>query len=106
MMAGEFRSPDHRIYRSPDLFFRMRSGMVNGWASIPNMRATVTEGVLKLQVSADGLTWHLSRLSPFPKADSYHVGPMCCTPKRSGLKISFSEFRIGPPLNKALHDLS
>jgi len=70
------------------------------------MRATVAEGVLKLQVSADGLTWHLSRLSPFPKADSYHVGPMCCTPKRSGLKISFSEFRIGPPLSKALHDLS
>jgi uncharacterized protein len=70
------------------------------------MRATVAEGVLKLQVSADGLRWHLSRLSPFPKADSYHVGPMCCTPERSGLKISFSDFRVGPPLNKALHDLS
>jgi uncharacterized protein len=31
---------------------------------------------------------------------------MCCTPGRSGLKISFSDFRVGPPLNKALHDLS
>jgi regulation of enolase protein 1 (concanavalin A-like superfamily) len=70
------------------------------------MRTTVAEGVLKLQVSADGLTWHLSRLSSFPKANSYNVGPMCCTPERSGLKISFSDFRIGPPLNKSLHDLS
>jgi regulation of enolase protein 1 (concanavalin A-like superfamily) len=38
------------------------------------IRATVTSGLLKLQVSADGRTWHLARLSPFPKAASYSVG--------------------------------
>jgi regulation of enolase protein 1 (concanavalin A-like superfamily) len=70
------------------------------------MRATVRCGVLRLQVSADGRTWHLTRLPPFPKAASYRVGPMCCTPERSGLTIKFSDFRVGPPLNKELHDLS
>jgi uncharacterized protein len=57
------------------------------------MRATVGRGVLRLQVSADGRTWHLTRLSPFPRA-------------ASGLKIRFSDFRVGPPLDKELHDLS
>ena len=70
------------------------------------MRATVGRGVLRLQVSADGRTWHLTRLSPFPEAASYKVGPMCCTPERAGLKIRFSDFRVGPPLDKELHDLS
>ena len=54
------------------------------------MRATVGHGVLRLQVSADGRTWHLTRLSPFPEAASYKVGPMCCTPERAGLKVSGS----------------
>jgi regulation of enolase protein 1 (concanavalin A-like superfamily) len=70
------------------------------------MRATVGRGVLRLQVSADGRTWYLTRLSPFPEAASYKVGPMCCTPERAGLKIRFSDFRVGPPLDKELHDLS
>jgi regulation of enolase protein 1 (concanavalin A-like superfamily) len=70
------------------------------------MRATVTAGVLRLQVSGDGRTWNLVRLSPFPRASSYAVGPMSCTPERSGLKVMFSDFRVGAPLNKELHDMS
>lgn len=70
------------------------------------IRATVAKGVLKLQSSADGVIWPLMRLCPFPKASSYTVGPMCCTPERSGLEVSFSEFRVTSPMNKPLHDLS
>ena len=44
------------------------------------MRATVAGGVLRLQVSADGLRWRLTRLSPFPRAASYAVGPMIALP--------------------------
>jgi regulation of enolase protein 1 (concanavalin A-like superfamily) len=82
------------------------TGVYGGDPTDFRMRATVRCGVLRLQVSADGRTWHLTRLSPFPKAASYRVGPMCCTPERSGLTIKFSDFRVGPPLNKELHDLS
>jgi regulation of enolase protein 1 (concanavalin A-like superfamily) len=70
------------------------------------IRATVDHGVLRLQVSADGKHWPLMRLAPFPRASSYLVGPMACTPERDGLKVRFSTFRLSPPLGKDLHDLS
>lgn len=70
------------------------------------MRATVAKGVLRLQVSADGRTWPLVRLAPFPFASSYQVGPMACTPERSGLAVRFSDLTITAPLGKDLHDLS
>jgi len=83
------------------------------WATAPYehdagdfwMRATVANGVLRLQVSADGKLWPLMRLAPFPKANSYLVGPMACTPERAGLKVAFSTFRLTAPLGKDLHDL-
>ncbi len=70
------------------------------------MRATVADGVLRLQVSADGRLWPLVRLAPFPEAKSYSVGPMCCTPTRAGLTVRFSDFRLTAPTGKDLHDLS
>jgi regulation of enolase protein 1 (concanavalin A-like superfamily) len=70
------------------------------------MRATVRDGVIRLQVSSDGQKWPLVRLAPFPKATSYLVGPMCCTPERAGLEVEFSTFQVMPPLGKDLHDLS
>ncbi|PSO15217.1 DUF1349 domain-containing protein [Bradyrhizobium sp. MOS003] len=84
------------------------------WATAPYehdagdfwIRATVADGVLRLQVSADGNYWPLMRLAPFPNASSYLVGPMACTPERAGLDVAFSTFRLTPPLGKDLHDLS
>jgi len=70
------------------------------------LRATVANGVLRLQVSADGKLWPLMRLAPFPKASSYLVGPMACTPERAGLSVRFSAFRLTVPLGRDLHDLS
>ena len=70
------------------------------------IRATVAAGVLRIQVSSDGATWPLVRLSPFPRASSYAVGPLCCTPQRSGLEVKFSGFRVQHPMGKDLHDLS
>jgi uncharacterized protein len=84
------------------------------WATAPYqhdardfwMRATVSQGVLRLQVSSDGQTWALTRLAPFPRAASYRVGAMCCTPERAGLKARFSSLRLTAPLGRDLHDLS
>src|SRR3954454_8561642 len=72
------------------------------WATAPYqhdgsdfwVRATVADGVLRLQVSPDGRLWPLVRLAPFPRASSYLVGPMACTPERDGLKVRFSSFRL------------
>ncbi|WP_082893933.1 DUF1349 domain-containing protein [Pseudomonas marginalis] len=70
------------------------------------LRITISGGVLRLQYSTDGTTWPLLRLAPFPHAESYQVGPICCTPQRQGLKVRFSEWSLTPPLGRDLHDLS
>ena len=70
------------------------------------LRMTVANGVLRLQYSTDGLNWPLLRLAPFPEAESYLVGPICCTPQRQGLKVKFSEWCLTRPLERDLHDLS
>ena len=70
------------------------------------MRVSVGGGAVRVQVSPDGRRWPLVRLAPFPKAASYRVGPMCCTPERAGLEVEFSAFAVTPPLGKDLHDLT
>ncbi|MBW9091715.1 DUF1349 domain-containing protein [Rhizobium wenxiniae] len=70
------------------------------------IRVTVQSGVLRIQASGDGQIWPLVRLCPFPEANRYLVGPMCCTPERAGLKVRFSEWRLGQALGKDLHDLT
>ena len=70
------------------------------------LRLTHLKGALRLQYSADGQTWPLLRLCPFPEAVRYFVGAMCCSPQRAGLNVTFSEMRLSEPLQKALHDLS
>jgi regulation of enolase protein 1 (concanavalin A-like superfamily) len=70
------------------------------------MRVSVANGVLRLQVSGDGVQWPLVRLCPFPVASHYLVGPMCCTPERAGLQVTFSDWALTRPLGKELHDLT
>lgn len=70
------------------------------------LRVTLAAGVLRFQVSPGGQSWPLLRLAPFPRADFYRIGPMCCTPERAGLQVRFSEFHVGPAVVKDLHDLS
>ena len=70
------------------------------------VRVTVSAGTVRAQYSIDGIDWPLLRLAPFPVVDTYLVGPMCCTPKRAGLEVHFSNFSVVPALQKDLHDLS
>lgn len=70
------------------------------------IRVTVNNGAMRIQASRDGKFWPLLRLAPFPIAERYQVGPTACTPERSGLSISFSEFSIGPAITTDLHDLT
>jgi regulation of enolase protein 1 (concanavalin A-like superfamily) len=82
------------------------TGAFSGDSSDFWLRATVNDGVLRIQVSTDGQRWPLVRLCPFPPSAQYVVGPMCCTPEREGLSVLFSDFRVEPPSQKALHDLT
>lgn len=81
------------------------TGPVRGDPADLRIRVTVAGGVLRLQASAEGVRWPLVRLCPFPEAARCEVGPMCCTPERAGLEVLFSEFVVGAPNGRALHDL-
>ena len=47
--------------------------------------------------------WQLMRLGNMPVEDSSWVGPMACSPQRSGLEVQFTDFEIGPPIDNPLH---
>ena len=69
------------------------------------LRMTLTDKVLRIQASIDRRVWTLLRLAPFSvQGRALEVGPMCCTPERGGLDVSFSEFWIGPARTTDLHD--
>lgn len=68
------------------------------------VRVTIAEGALRVQASTDGMIWPLFRLAPFPVAEVYRVGPMCCSPQRAGFEVEFLEFETAPATAKHLHD--
>ncbi|TIN69289.1 MAG: DUF1349 domain-containing protein, partial [Mesorhizobium sp.] len=32
------------------------------------------------------------------------IGMMCCSPQREGFEVTFSDFSLGPPISRELHD--
>lgn len=70
------------------------------------LRVTVSNAVIRIQSSTDGVRWPLLRLAPFPQAEHYWVGPMCCSPQGNALNVVFSAFTVGPANGKDLHDLT
>lgn len=81
-------------------------GKLKGNAENIFLRVTIAKGALRVQASTDGLLWPLFRLAPFPECEQYMIGPMCCSPERAGFEAEFSEFTLGPPTIKDLHDLT
>ncbi|CAH2241874.1 jg16262 [Pararge aegeria aegeria] len=67
------------------------------------LRLSKVGGVVCVKYSTDNVTWTLLRLSPFIIADKYFVGPMCCTPQREGLHVTFSNITIRSPDKDILH---
>lgn len=81
-------------------------GELQGNCEDVRLRLTISKGAVRIQASTDGEHWPLFRLCPFPKREEYYIGPMCCSPERTGFKAQFSEFMAGPPTLKDLHDLT
>lgn len=69
------------------------------------LRMTAKDNAVRIQYSLDGKTWPLLRLAAFPTDRPMQVGPMLCSPERSGLDVTFDHFELGPPIETDLHDL-
>jgi hypothetical protein len=49
--------------------------------------------------------WQMVRLAYLKPAAELQVGVMCCSPEREGFEVTFRDFEIGPPIDRALHAL-
>lgn len=67
------------------------------------MRLTRHGEALRVQL-LDAGTWRLVRLAFLPMPATVAVGPMCCAPVGDGLRVTFSRYGIGPPIDRALHE--
>lgn len=79
------------------------SGLYPGNPNKFYLRLTKVDTAVCIKYSMDNITWHLLRLCQFPKSNKYFVGLMCCTPKRAGLNVKFSDITISKPQKDILH---
>jgi regulation of enolase protein 1 (concanavalin A-like superfamily) len=57
---------------------------------------------IRVQVEEAG-HWQMVRLAYLKPSEALQVGLMCCSPEREGFEVTFRDFQIGPPIDRALH---
>lgn len=81
------------------------------WAVISVPRVTgpqsvrltrIGEAVL-LHFKDAGGSWHLMRVADFPADGEATLGIMACSPQRSGFRVLFNDFTVGPTIASPLH---
>lgn len=76
---------------------------VPDWAdSRVRVRVSRSGGALTVRAGLDGADLQLVRVAPFPAEAPVRAGPLCCAPTRSGLRVRFHEWTLGPA-DEALH---
>ncbi len=68
------------------------------------IRLTRHGNVLRVQMLDQSNTWHLMRLGYLNLPATAQVGLMCCSPERAGFNAVYSEFYLGEPISRTLHD--
>lgn len=86
---------------------------VSDWSVIPlhtaspdtpvTIRLTRHGDAVRVQFHCGDGAWQIARLCPFPSADA-EIGPTACTPERAGLRVRFTDFAVGQPISRQLHD--
>lgn len=62
------------------------------------VRITRLNETLMVDYSRDGESFSIIRLAYLRMPDTVAVGPMCCSPSREGLVVTFNDFVVSPPL--------
>lgn len=68
------------------------------------VRASRAGDAVTVRARVAGEPWRMIRLAPFPADAPASVGPFCCAPERSGLRVRFHEFATGRA-DRSLHEL-
>lgn len=84
---------------------------LSDWSVLPladppakiRLRLTRLGGAVLVQASLDGDTYTMLRLAALSDAERLQVGVMCCSPERSGFRVTFRDLRVGEPVVRELH---
>jgi uncharacterized protein len=68
------------------------------------LRLTRLSDAIVVQFRNDANRWQLLRVASLRAKGPLSVGPMACSPLRSGFRATFTEFRLTAPVEGALHD--
>ncbi|XVV17084.1 DUF1349 domain-containing protein [Actinoplanes sp. CA-131856] len=64
------------------------------------MRVTRFGEALAVHYRTGETPWQLLRLGHLNLPATVEVGVMCCSPERAGLKATFRDFQVGPPISR------
>lgn len=67
------------------------------------IRLTRHAEALRVQYKVDG-HWQMARLGFLDMPTDRLVGPMACSPLGQGLRVTFTDFALGPPISRDLHE--
>ncbi len=81
------------------------------WATMPlpfpadrlRLRLTRHDDAVRVQVADPAGGWIMARLAPL-SVEAARVGIMACSPERAGFRATFSDYRCGPAIPRALHE--
>jgi regulation of enolase protein 1 (concanavalin A-like superfamily) len=68
------------------------------------LRLTRIGTAIVVQFRNSANRWQLLRVADFAVGQDLMVGPMACSPQRSGFRAVFTEFSISAPVAEPLHD--
>jgi uncharacterized protein len=69
-----------------------------------HLRLSRFDDALRVDIGMSDGTWRMARLGFMAMPATIEVGPMCCSPLSEGLEVIFSQFSIGAPISRELHD--
>ena len=58
---------------------------------------------VRVEYALGGPAFRMLRLAYLPPGRPASVGPMACSPQRSGFVATFRDFQVGPPIRRELH---
>jgi regulation of enolase protein 1 (concanavalin A-like superfamily) len=77
---------------------------VPSWSgSAVTVRVSRTGDALTIRARREAEPWQMVRLAPWPPDLGAQAGPYCCAPTRPGLRVRFTDWRVGPADDR-LHD--
>lgn len=94
------------------VFSTVITNLHSDWATMPlpfdasklRLRLTRHAEAVRVDVANPAGGWILARLGYLPAGLPAKVGIMACSPERARFRVTFSDYRCGPAIPRALHE--